>query len=647
MTLTKRLSIGAMVFLLVIFTGTYLVSLHTARNYFIKQLESNAQDTATSLGLSLSQSFKKNDMPTMLAMVQAVFDRGYFDRIEVRNIAGKLLILRKKRVDENIAPQWFINLIELPSKPQQALVMSGWQQVGTVLVSSDRAIAYQALWKNAVWLFQWYILFVIITLILVYLFIQSLLRPLKRVEKQAIAISEQEFPIETQIPKAPELRHLTLTMNQMVLKVKSLFAEHLNQTEKLRQQVYLDPLTELSNRRYFLQQLHSLLDNEDEFIPGYVVMLVLEGLDEYNHQHGFQKGDELIQSIAEICKKYWQYPTTVTVARIRGNSFAVIDHELDADKFAKKCREFELGLSQFFSQIETCEFYMAAIPYFFHQTPSNLLSLLDTAIKKSIETGVPYTHTVHDQVVFPKQLKSDDILLSIEQKRVSLHWQAVKGVEKTFHHEVFVRLSIDEIDEIGAGYFMPIAQEHRIAYLIDLYVLLEVVKVIIHSDETIALNLSRDTLVNNDNADNYLKELNKIPETIRQRIYLEIGEEMVVDHFPAIKAFIMKARKQRIKIGIDRVGMHFASMHYFSELPITYVKLHGSLIQDIEENETKQFFIHHLALTLKTLDIEVIATQVEYEAQWKALQFINVTLGQGRFLSEVNPVEIPGSDAAI
>jgi len=72
MTLIKKMSLGVLLMLFLVFTGTYVITMTNARNFFIKQIESNAQDTATSLGLSLSQSLLSHDLPTMNAMTQAV-----------------------------------------------------------------------------------------------------------------------------------------------------------------------------------------------------------------------------------------------------------------------------------------------------------------------------------------------------------------------------------------------------------------------------------------------------------------------------------------------------------------------------------------------------------------------------------------------
>ncbi len=63
--------------------------------------------------------------------------------------------------------------------------------------------------------------------------------------------------------------------------------------------------------------------------------------------------------------------------------------------------------------------------------------------------------------------------------------------------------------------------------------------------------------------------------------------------------------------------------------------MHGSLVQDINENKSMQFFLHYFNEMAKFLEIQVIVTQVEEKVQWEALQAIHIPWGQGRYLGEV------------
>ena len=58
MTLYRQLVIFTFLLFFVLFAGTWLAKLESTRSFLVDQLESHAQDTATSLGLSMSQLAK-------------------------------------------------------------------------------------------------------------------------------------------------------------------------------------------------------------------------------------------------------------------------------------------------------------------------------------------------------------------------------------------------------------------------------------------------------------------------------------------------------------------------------------------------------------------------------------------------------------
>ncbi|CAM2979556.1 LapD/MoxY N-terminal periplasmic domain-containing protein [Legionella worsleiensis] len=638
MTLIKKVALVVLMMLLLVFMGTYFITMNNARNFFIQQIESNAQDTATSLGLSLSQSLLNHDEPAVNSMVQAVFDRGYFSFIQVKDIKGKILVTKKLMPQNDTIPEWFVRLIQWPMTKKSSLVMDGWMQAGEVAVISDPGNAYRALWRNAVVMIKAYFLFALIALLLTYGFIQLLMRPLKRVTAQALAISEHEFPIETQIPHTPELKQVTLAMNQMVLRIKSLFEDQLQQAELLRVQVYQDPLTGLNNRRYFLQQLAAILDNEDEFIPGYVLMIVIDGLDDLNHKQSYQQGDNLVLSIARLCNQFWRQHSVSSIARISGSTFALINHELDPELFDQQCKEFENLLRQAISEVKYIEVHMGATGYFAHQSVSNLLSMVDLSVKKAREQTVFFCQKEHDTFKYPRLITREDLLDCLNKKNMQLYSQEITNGKDSLHKEIFVRILDRNSSELGAGYFMPAAEKMELAHRIDQYVLNELTQKEYSAIECFALNISEDTLVHTEHRNAYLQQLKNTPASILKNLSLELSESKVLSSFEETKSFVKQVQKLGVKIGVDGVGIHFSPLHYLRELHVDYLKLHGSLVQDIDENESKQFFIYYFNEMAKTLDIKVVATQVEQEAQWHALELIHVSWGQGRYLEPVVPL---------
>ena len=61
MTLYRQIVLVVVALSVLMFAGTAIINVHDTRNYLEEQLESHAQDTATSLGLSLSPQMANND----------------------------------------------------------------------------------------------------------------------------------------------------------------------------------------------------------------------------------------------------------------------------------------------------------------------------------------------------------------------------------------------------------------------------------------------------------------------------------------------------------------------------------------------------------------------------------------------------------
>ncbi len=636
MSLIKKMSIIVLTMLMLIFICCYIISLNNGRNYFIEQMNSNAQDTATSLGLSLSQSMYNNDQATILAMIQAVFDRGYFSSIEVRDIHGKILFSRKAPLYSNKVPSWFFKLIHWSPKAQSAIVTHGWNQVGEVVVLSDSNYSVKALWSNANELVILYLKFAFISLLLVYFFIQWLLTPLKHVTKQAHAICNSEFPIESYIPNTPELKEVTLAMNKMVLRLKHLFHEHLEQMEVLRYQSFQDPLTSLGNRRFFLQQLGALLKNEEEFAPGYLLLIAIDGLDNLNKERGYQQGDKIILQVSQACLSFWDSSLTNNIARISGSNFTLLIHENDSNSFIKKSQVFNASLQELFKDNSFCKIYLAAVAYQLHQSPSEVLTEVDMVLQKARLSldNIAYEegHKITENLTIPTKL----IMAGLTELALILYAQSVLSAKECFHQEILVRMEFQE-QQVNAGYFMPIAEKIGKAHAVDLFVLSSLIEKQDLITSPVAINLSEETIANEKYLDNFIKKLKKLPFDLRRNLHLEINAGLILKYYKRIKTFVTVLNKLEIKVGIDQVGIHFSPMDYLNELKISYLKLHGSLIHDLAENKNKQFFIHYLQQIATILDIQLIATQIETAMQWEALQQIHIQWGQGRYLEAVKP----------
>ena len=127
MSLFKQLLIAICLFLVVAFSGSFMVSLESSRTQYVNQLRSHAQDAATALALSLTPNI---DDPAMVELlVSSIFDSGYYASIRVVDLAtDKTIVERSGIPDNNGVPNWFVKLIGLEPAGGDALVSRGWEQ---------------------------------------------------------------------------------------------------------------------------------------------------------------------------------------------------------------------------------------------------------------------------------------------------------------------------------------------------------------------------------------------------------------------------------------------------------------------------------------------------------------------------------------
>src|SRR3546814_17444341 len=111
MSLFKQLLIAICLFLVVAFSGSFMVSLDSSRAQYVNQLRSHAQDAATALALSLTPN---TDHPATVELLgSSILDSGYYPTIPVFVLATAQTPLEPTGLPDTGAVQhWLHNLIE-------------------------------------------------------------------------------------------------------------------------------------------------------------------------------------------------------------------------------------------------------------------------------------------------------------------------------------------------------------------------------------------------------------------------------------------------------------------------------------------------------------------------------------------------------
>ncbi|WHS60573.1 cyclic di-GMP receptor LapD [Pseudomonas sp. G2-4] len=643
MSLFKQLLIAICLFLVVAFSGSFMVSLESSRAQYVNQLRSHAQDAATALALSLTPNI---DDPAMVElMVSSIFDSGYYASIRVVDVAtDKTLVERTGTPDAGSVPQWFIKLIGLEPAGGDAIVSRGWEQAARVEVVSHPMFALAKLWQSALGSLGWLLLCGAVSAVLGALLLRRQLKPLDYMVHQSHAIARREFLSLPELPRTPELRRVVQAMNQMVEKLKALFQEQAERSEKLRVESYQDNLTGLANRRYFEMQLNARVSNPEQASSGYLLLLRVKDLAGLNQRLGGQRTDQLLKAVGEqLLRECARYPETQNlVTRIRGGEFAVLAPGLVRDEALQLAQNLEAALASLHATGATDVASVASIglaPFIHGDAPQAVLQLGDQALAQAESQGEPgwacLDHSASASVGDDHHAWHTLLDQALSHQRFELYFQPVVAAQDTqvvLHYKVLSRLLDEQGQTIPAGRFLPWLERFGWTARLDRLMLEQVLKQMAGHEQSLALNLSSATLAD-PQALNKIFEILRAHSNLGPRLTLEIGEEQLPEQ-AVLEQLTRRLRELGFSLSLQRFGGRFSMIGNLSRLGLAYLKIDGSYIRAIDQESDKRLFIEAIQRAAHSIDLPLIAERVETEGELAVIREMGLFGVQGQLVGE-------------
>ncbi|MGE8189896.1 cyclic di-GMP receptor LapD [Pseudomonas sp. NPDC086278] len=646
MSLRKQLFLAICLFLLVAFGGSFFVSLESSREQMLGQLRSHAQDAATALGLSLTAQI---DDPAMTElMVSSIFDSGYFRSIRVVNIADdSVLVERSASAQIAGVPGWFVSLVNLQTEGGDALIMRGWEQVARVEVLSNPQFALAKLWDSTVGSLIWLLICGLLSAVFGGWLLRRQLRPLDKMVKQAEAISKREFLSLPKLPRTPELRRVVLAMNQMVEKLKALFAEEVTRSEKLRAESYQDSLTGLANRRLLDEQLADHLLISEQSSDGHLLMLRINDLIGLNQRLGGQRTDALISTVGELLKRLTQQPQRRTwlAARNRGGEFSLLTPGLDSSDAARLAGEISATLENLrLTGASDCMpvAHLGIVAYQPGEPPGDVLLRLDQALTQAQQhperpwKHLAYSDTLTNHSQHDWRSWIDDALT---HGKLQLYFQPVvkcADTSQVLHHKVLARLLDPQGEAIAAGHFLPWIERLGWSARFDLAMLEATLDYLVVNRWPLALSVSGSTLRNPATLQQLLDLLNSLPE-LAPLLTLEIDERQLPPP-QELQSMSHAVLNTGYRIGLQHFGGSFSQIGNLTQLGLAYLKIDGAYIRSIDKQTDKRLFIDAIFRATNSIDLPLIAEMVETKGELEVIRELGLFGVMGRLIGPPEPM---------
>ncbi|MFN7097074.1 MAG: LapD/MoxY N-terminal periplasmic domain-containing protein, partial [Gammaproteobacteria bacterium] len=471
MTLRKLLSIVTIIIFLIMFSGSWLMSMHNFRLFLQNSVQTQTVNTANALAFSLSEvgNIQNTEAQTM---VDAIFETGNYHSILLLKSNNTLVFSRVHENSQITVPHWFQEAFPLDTKPASAMISKGWAQVGTVQVYPEISLAYQQLWENSKQLFFWFIGLLIITLIMEFITLHFILKPIDNITKQALDIINRKFTINEKLPHLKELRNIVTVMNRMTQRIQSVFEEQSNLIEQLREHAFQDSVTKLGNRRYFNLQTDDLLSQKEPKFIGSLYLLELKNLDILKLNQGYQIFELYLIQVAKVIKLVVEPFTGTVSVRLSDTTFGILIPNIDPIQSARIATILTEKLTYLQNMTSNhLSFHLGVAIYKAEQDHAQLMAEADKALRTAKQNGSNNYYLLEAEQAEKSHAGNFNqfkTLLdqNIAKKDYTVFFQPVMQISAKkstiTSFEALFRLKNQQNMYISAGEFMELADAHHL-----------------------------------------------------------------------------------------------------------------------------------------------------------------------------------------
>jgi len=630
MTLFRQINSLLFGLFLLVMTSLVYFQFTQARDFMSQQMESDLNNTMTSLGLMLQPHIETGDMASAETLVNVIFEGGFYRKVTLKWLAdGKEQTWVNPVVIEG-APKWLIDLDVFGGQKKQRIITSGWMQLAELEVEAHPGLGYQQLWRvmnDTVMILS---LLFIISILVLRIRLKTILKPLHDIAFQANEIGQQKFGHSIDIPKTTELKDVVGAINSMSGQLKQVFSSLDQEVSKLKDDKLVDQVSQLPNRQYLFAQIHNWL-NEPGF--GGLILTKFDWLEDIHSKYGYQGRDQIIKVLSERMQTELPGIAEGVIARITNTEFAFLLTKAEDHQIKTYLQALIRIINQEITKagcIANSKFAFGISQRIDNMQPSDLLTQSDNALQQALKAG-KISHWIDAQQPqkYNREQWRTKLVDTINQNHFTFQWQAVSDMqsEVVIQRELYCRLNIDD-KVVSASEFMPFIELLSLGSQLDRCLLetIEQKNILALTKLPVAINLTHDSLQEPEFAQ-WLALFLQQSKHAHQMLF-EMPESALISSFEHCYKLTKIIRSAGAKVGVDQCGRQIGSLDYLQKLQPHYIKLDQSFAFYEKLNQGNEM-CRALINIAKGLNIDVIITGIENQQQLQQFSSLRADGYQG------------------
>ena len=490
-----------------------------------------------------------------------------------------------------------------------------------------------------------------------------------RIASEAIRFATNEIPVYKVIYRSKingeyhiihaEGRHVTTEEGERLAYVwyfdEGLFSEasgtkggiELGYEDKLEEQAnrhYYDYMTGLPLLKYFqsLAESGGRLAYEQGRRP--VILYVdLCGIGDFNRRFGFEEGDRLIKALAEVLVKLF---SNENCCRLSQDHFIVFTDDWNLDKRLADLFERSKPINDGKNVPIRVGVYVYRGGENNPRVASDRAKLACDAARDIPEPSVKYYDESMHLFSEKRRYIMDTFDKALSENWIKVYYQPIvrSANGRVCEEEALARWIDPRNGRLLPDEFVPVLEEEKLIYKLDLHVLEQVLdKIKQHKIEglftvPVSVNLSRSDFDSCDIVEEIRRRVDD-SGVGRDMINIEVTESVVGSDFEFMKSQIERFKALGFKVWMDDFGRGYSSLDLLQEIGFDLIKFDMHFMKMFDKTDKTKVIITELVKMAIGLGIETIVEGVETPEQVEFLREVGCTKMQGFYFCRPIPLE--------